>query len=332
MIKTIAVIVTYGDRFVFLEQVVRAAVKEGVSQVWIVDNASAVESRKQISSLRSELGNVTVFTNEANLGTAGAYSLVLDYAFRLREEIYLWFLDDDNCPRSGCLRALHSAHSLLSEDFARPVLYCYRGNCWRDDLLAVSAGLIKAPVANGFCGFDIASYLGGKLGRKAASPDKSDVRFPIIKVQYGPYGGLFSHVDNLREIGLPKKEFFVYADDHEYTIRFSKLGIKQFLIYSSQIEDLDMSFKDGEDIFSQNVSLFKLFYSFRNTAYFYNSIKTNSYRYRLNRISFFLIICYWGFFKFLKKPAFIYNRIKFLFSAVRLGEKGVFTIVPNSFE
>ncbi|MBN7812882.1 glycosyltransferase [Algoriphagus sp. H41] len=332
MINTIAVIVTYGDRFVFLEQVVRAAVKEGVSQVWIVDNASVAESKRQISSLTSELGNVTVFTNESNLGTAGAYSLVLDHAFRLQDEFCLWFLDDDNCPRSGCLGALHSAYSLLSEDFARPVLYCYRGNHWRDDLLAVSTGLIKGPVANGFCGFDIVSYLGGKLGGKRATPDENDIQFPVIKVKYGPYGGLFTHVDNLREIGLPKKEFFVYADDHEYTIRFSKLGIKQFLVYSSQIEDLDMSFKEGEDIFSPNISLFKLFYSFRNTAYFYNSIKTNSYKYHLNRISFFLIICYWGFFKFLKKPAFIYGRIKFLFSAVRLGEKGVFTVVPGSFE
>jgi GT2 family glycosyltransferase len=151
-----------------------------------------------------------------------------------------------------------------------------------------------------------------------------EIKFPIIKVNYGPYGGLFSHISNLKKIGLPKKEFFVYADDHEYTIRFSQVGVSQFLIYSSQIEDLDMSFKEGEDIFSPNISLIKLYYSFRNTTFFYSQLKTKNFKYQLNRISFYLIICYWAFFKFLRSPIFIYVRLKFLFSAVNLGEKGVF--------
>jgi hypothetical protein len=49
---------------------------------------------------------------------------------------------------------------------------------------------------------------------------------------------------------LPKKEFFVYVGDHEYIIRFSQVGVSQFLIKSSQIEDWDMFFKGGEGGFS----------------------------------------------------------------------------------
>lgn len=322
--KTIAVIVTYGNRFVFLNQVVQASFNEGVSEIWIVDNGSSSESKVKIDSLKKKHSNLRLFTNEKNVGTAGAYSIILDLVYKLENDFFLWFLDDDNFPTQGSLSALKEAHALISRSFGEPVLYSYRGKHWKEDFSAVSKGTIKGPRINSFCGFDILSYLGNKLSKKHDSETEDEVKFPIIKVIYGPYGGLFSHVSNFKKIGLPKKEFFVYADDHEYTIRFSRIGVSQFLIYSSQIEDLDMSLKEGEDIFSPNLSLIKLYYSFRNTTFFYSQLKTKNFKYQLNRISFYLIICYWAFFKFLKSPSFIYARLKFLFSAINLGEKGVF--------
>ncbi|MEP2131600.1 MAG: glycosyltransferase, partial [Algoriphagus sp.] len=282
------------------------------------------ESKVEIDSLEKRYPHLRLFTNENNVGTAGAYSMILEVAFKLEKDFFFWFLDDDNLPTPGSLKALKDAYALLSKSFEHPVLYSYRGKHWKDDFLAVSKGIIKGPKINAFCGFDILSYLGNKLSRNLVSETVHEIKFPVIKVSYGPYGGLFSHISNLRKIGLPKKEFFVYADDHEFTLRFSQIGVSQFLIYSSQIEDLDMSYKDGEDIFSPNLSLLKLFYSFRNTTYFYSQIKTQNFKYHLNRISFHLIICYWSFFRFLKNPSFIYKRLKFLFSAVKMGEKAVF--------
>jgi GT2 family glycosyltransferase len=322
--KIIAVIVTYGNRFVFLDQVVQASFNEGVSEIWIFDNGSSNESKVKIKSLKKKHSNLRLFTNDNNVGTAGAYSIILDFAFKLENDFFFWFLDDDNLPTQGSLNALKEAYALLSRSFEEPVLYCYRGKHWKDDFSAVSKGTIKGPRINSFCGFDIFSYLGNKFSTKFDSYIDDEVKFPIIKVSYGPYGGLFSHISNFKKIGLPKKEFFVYADDHEYTIRFSQVGVSQFLIYFSQIEDLDMSFKEGEDNFSPDISLIKLYYSFRNTTFFYNQLKTKNFKYQVNRISFYLIICYWAFFKFLKSPRFIYSRLKFLFSAVNLGEKGVF--------
>ena len=322
--KTIAVIVTYGDRFIFLDQVIQASINEGVSGIWIFDNGSTIESKEKIDSLEKEYENLRLFTNENNIGTAGAYSFMLDLAFKLEDDFFFWFLDDDNLPTQGSLKALKEAYVLLSRSFEGPVLYSYRGSQWKDDFLAVSKGAIKSPKINAYCGFDILSYLGYKFSREDKSMGDEEIKFPIIKVNYGPYGGLFSHISNFKKIGLPKKEFFVYADDHEYTIRFSQTNVRQFLIYSSQIRDLDMTIKEGEDIFSPNISLIKLYYSFRNTTFFYSQLKTKNFKYQLNRISFYLIICYWAFFKFIKSPTFIYTRLKFLFSAVYLGEKGIF--------
>ncbi|MBS4070851.1 MAG: glycosyltransferase [Algoriphagus sp.] len=322
--QVVAVIVTYSNRFHLLEQVVKAVFREGVSEVWVVDNGCPKEIKLQIDELKNKTSDLRVFTNQENLGTAGAYSLVLDYGFKRQEDFFFWFLDDDNLPCAGSLFALQEAYKYLSVRITNPVLYSYRGNQWKDDLAAVTKGEIKGPLINGYCGFDIFRYLKSKFSKNSLELIPKDINYPIVGVKYGPYGGLFSRVDNLRRIGLPNNEFFVYVDDHEYTLRLYRSGIPQFLVYSSQIEDLDMSFKDGEDIFSPSISLFKLYYSFRNTAFFYQQIKKSNLIYFINKISFHLIICYWSMFKFLQKPAFIYKRIKFLFNAVRLGENGIF--------
>ncbi|WP_075352124.1 glycosyltransferase [Algoriphagus marinus] len=323
--EVIVVIVTYGSRFHFLEQVVQASILEGASKVWIFDNGSSAESKQGMNSLSEKYSICRLFTNEENIGTAGAYARILDEAIKLENDFYFWFLDDDNLPTNGSLLALKEAYALLSRRMEKPVLYSYRGKHWKDDALAVTHGVIKGPRVNSFCGFDILSYLGNKFSKKPNLETENEVKFPVIKTEYGPYGGLFSHVSNFKKIGLPKKEFFVYADDHEYTIRFSQVGVTQFLIYTSQIEDLDMSYKEGEDIFSPNISLVKLYYSFRNTTFFYKQIKTNKLKYKLNHLSLFFILIYWGSFKFFKNPSFIYTRLKFLFSAINLGEKGEFS-------
>lgn len=322
--RIVAVIVTYNNRFHLLKQVVEAAFREGVSEVWVVDNGCPEEVKYQISQLKNTTQDLRVFTNHENLGTAGAYSLVLDYGFKRQEDFFFWFLDDDNLPSKGSLLALQQAYAHLSVGISNPVLYSYRGHHWKDDLMAVTQGDIKGPLINGYCGFDIFSYLKNKFSKNSLKDTQEGIQYPIISVKYGPYGGLFSRIDNLRSIGFPNKDFFVYVDDHEYTLRLFKSGIPQFLVYSSQIKDLDMSYSEGEDVFSPNISLFKLYYSFRNTSFFYHQIRTNNSIYYINKISFHLIICYWSTFKFLKNPSFIYKRIKFLFNAVRLGEHGVF--------
>ena len=94
--QVVAVIVTYSNRFHLLEQVVKAVFREGVSEVWVVDNGCPKEIKLQIDELKNKTSDLIVFTNQENLGTAGAYSLVLDYGFKRQEDFFFWFLDDDN--------------------------------------------------------------------------------------------------------------------------------------------------------------------------------------------------------------------------------------------
>lgn len=53
--NTCVVIVTYGNRFAYLEQVIEALFREGIGKIIIVDNNSEESNRKQL--LEFERGN-----------------------------------------------------------------------------------------------------------------------------------------------------------------------------------------------------------------------------------------------------------------------------------
>ena len=54
-IKVCSVIVTYGNRFHLLKQVIEACYKEGVDKVIVVDNASEENSRKQQKNMKIKI-------------------------------------------------------------------------------------------------------------------------------------------------------------------------------------------------------------------------------------------------------------------------------------
>jgi len=55
--KVCSVIVTYGDRFHLLKQVIEACYKEGVDKVIVIDNASEENSKKQLKENQNRLNS-----------------------------------------------------------------------------------------------------------------------------------------------------------------------------------------------------------------------------------------------------------------------------------
>lgn len=46
----------------------------------------------------------------------------------------------------------------------------------------------------------------------------------IFKIDFVSYVGIVINVDKLRQAGLVKKEYFIWVDDHEHSIRLNKIG------------------------------------------------------------------------------------------------------------
>lgn len=53
--KVCTVIVTYGDRFHYLEQVMNACFEEGVDKIIVVDNASSENSRGKLKEYEKNI-------------------------------------------------------------------------------------------------------------------------------------------------------------------------------------------------------------------------------------------------------------------------------------
>lgn len=86
-IKVIAVIVTYGNRYVFLDQVVQASFNTGVSGIWWSSN----ESKEKVDSLKNMYPELRLITNENNVGSGGAYSIILDVVDKRENDFFLVF-------------------------------------------------------------------------------------------------------------------------------------------------------------------------------------------------------------------------------------------------
>jgi hypothetical protein len=158
-------------------------------------------------------------------------------------------------------------------------------------------------VKNSFLGFHFLDlpektfkYVLRRLG-KTPKDVVSDIKHG--KVTVAPYGGMFFHKNLIKKIGLPKEEFFVYADDHEWSYRITMQGGQIQLVLDSMLEDIDISWnvpdkKVTSFTLSANGPPFRVYYSTRNRVSFeVDELVSNYFVYKLNihiyRLFLFLI-------------------------------------------
>jgi len=306
--KVCVVTVTYGNRFHFLKQVVDAALKENVCKVIVVDNNSVAESREKLREYERELGNqkIKVLYLDDNYGSAGGFKRGLEEAYNDPDCEFIWLLDDDNKPMEGALKVLldfwNSSETENKEE--RIALLSYR---FKKEQVAKKAIILNKPeivigLKNSFLGFHIKElprkiyrYLKRVFFDEKMTLNDKDIKFG--KVPVAPYGGLFIHKNIINEIGYPDENFYLYADDHEWSYRISKNGGEIYLIFDSKIDDIELSWhvpkENKETTFSiiSKANPFRVYYSIRNRVYFeMNNLVNNRAIYWINAFSYLLLI------------------------------------------
>jgi len=131
------------------------------------------------------------------------------------------------------------------------------------------------------------------LSKKLGSP--KDYAFGIVPV--APYGGLFIHKNIINKIDYPNENFYLYADDHEWTYRITKNGGKIYLILNSKVDDLELSWHVPKEIKETSFSIiskgnpFRVYYSVRNRVYFeINNLVNSKIIYLINIFMYLLLI------------------------------------------
>jgi len=316
---TFAVTVTYGNRFHLLKQVIDSALGEGVAKVIVVDNGSEPQSKEQLQSYEQELGgdNIKVLYLDDNYGSAGGFKRGFEEAYNDEECEYILVLDDDNLLEQGSMKKAKALTYYLDGISENYILSFYR-EMREDNRRVVEEGWIKGYLPNNFKGTNVLHRLKNKLLHQ--NNDNIINLFPLQPIEVTAMGGSFFHKSILEKTGYPNEDFYLYADDHDFTYRFTKSGGHIFLCSELRLNDLDSTTisDEGNDIgyFDKEFSEFKMYYQVRNHTYLSKKFIENKIFFYANMV----IILLFNFAKILTTPnKLFFKRYSLFIRAIKDG-------------
>ncbi|MBC7915519.1 MAG: glycosyltransferase [Pyrinomonadaceae bacterium] len=284
--KVCVVTVTYGDRWKFLEQVLKRVLTfKNVSHVIVVDNASHYNVSAAIQNLN--VPEIQVISEKENLGSAGGYKGGISKAITLDID-FLWLLDDDNLPDKNTLEVLLHKWPITPGIESKKALFCLRED--RKQLIKIAQG--ENPyryylVPNNFLGFSFFNIVPNQF-KKIRDRFKTSQVAKAAKLPFSPYGGLLLPKTLAIDIGLPNDLFYLYVDDTEYTYRITEREGSIWLIPDCKIIDIDKSQGTGyKNTLLRSVLLdqwsFRTYYHVRNMLFFNKKAIKNIYLFSINK-------------------------------------------------
>ncbi|GEK28284.1 glycosyltransferase family 2 protein [Furfurilactobacillus siliginis] len=234
-----AVLVTY-NRLALLKESVAAILSQThpVNELIIVNNNSTDGTADFLESLQASQNNITIVSTTENIGGAGGFSLGMNSAIQNRTNDFLWVMDDDTIPKADALEKLINpfADQIVGDGFT-----CSNVR-WTDG----GAAVMNIP------------YIVGQWNNLA---DKG-----LVAVKAASFVSLLVPIKTVKKLGLPIKEFFVWGDDYEFTVRISEKYDCYCVTDSIVIHK--MTANHGVDIVSDSEGRIpRYYYSYRNSIY-----------------------------------------------------------------
>jgi len=234
-----AVVVTYNKKD-YLRATINALLNQTAQlSIVIVDNNSDDGTAQMISN---EFDNESIyyFNTGSNLGGAGGFNYGLKKAYELGFDYY-WLMDDDAEPKNDALESILKSIDYLGNEFG----FICSNVRWID---------------NSACRMNIPQLTVNWLN------EDDLVLKGLIPVDIATFVGFFVPKKVVEEVGLPIKDFFIWSDDANYSIRISK-RYPCFLCLDSRIIH-HMKMNSAADIVNDNSGREKrYYYAFRNRLY-----------------------------------------------------------------
>jgi rhamnopyranosyl-N-acetylglucosaminyl-diphospho-decaprenol beta-1,3/1,4-galactofuranosyltransferase len=208
--RVVAVVVTY-NRLDLLRELVRTLDRiAGVHEFLVVDNASTDGTGEWLRSAGGQ--RVLARTLEHNSGGAGGFHDGLAWALERGADL-IWLMDDDGLPDPDSLeRLLVHADAL---DFWGPLVVD------RDDPDRLVFP-IRLPGSS--------RSLHAVSAVRRAADSAGLIRGIVI-----PFNGVLVTRDLVERIGLPRAEFFIWGDDHEYRLRAERAGARVATVTDARV-------------------------------------------------------------------------------------------------
>ena len=205
-----AVVVTFNRLGLLQRLVARLREVPEVDEILVVDNASGDGTGEWLAGLEgqvdpSEVEMVTTTpvlgrTLDRNRGGAGGFHDGLAWAVERAADL-VWLMDDDGLPDPDCLATLLARSEEL--DFWGPVVVEEAD----PDRLVFP---IRLPGG---------TRVVHRMSDVVAAATDGVIRDVVI-----PFNGVLVTRELVERIGLPREEFFIWGDDHEYRLRAEREG------------------------------------------------------------------------------------------------------------
>lgn len=319
-------LVTYGNRALYVQKLVKEILKQGVNKIIVIDNGSSQESSLILNKLVSEeTPFIQLVSLETNSGSAKGFSSGIQAALKTNMEI-LWLLDDDNLPEVGAIDELRQQWNAITTPGKNvsTALCSFRKD--RKDFVCVVKERNPAailPLRNSFVGFHVKKLF--TLIKQRFIKSHSNINFQdgVFEINACAYGGFWFHKDLCSKIGLPDEDYVLYMDDFDYTYRLKLKGGQIFMVSKSLITDMETSYylPPKKSIYYHSLlearSEAIAYYTCRNIIFFTRKhLLTNKFVYWINKIIFIIMISVLGGLrgKFL--------RLRTIYNALSDGELG----------
>jgi len=202
MIKIAAIVVTF-NRLTLLKECLTSIKNQTrkLDEIIVVNNSCTDGTSEWLS----EQKNLTTI-NQANLGSAGGQYTGIKYAYENGYD-YIWCLDTDVLPNEDALAILLNK-SLLEKKVGFVTSTIYH----RDGKLAFA----NIPELD--------------KPERILHAIAFDEEIPVLSASFG---SLLLKREVISKVGFPCKEFFIWGDDAEYTLRIIKKGFSGLMVRSS---------------------------------------------------------------------------------------------------
>lgn len=241
--KNIAVIVTY-NRYELLKENLLMLEKQTkqLDKIIIIDNHSNDGTQENIKELfKNSKLYIDYRYMEENYGGAGGFHYGVKYAFEDGAD-FIWLMDDDGKP---------------FDEFTFEKIYNEALNLYENNKLLFLNSLVT------YNGTDLSFGFSPKIELKQQLKNiEQEKQGNILYDKVNPFNGTLITKELVKEIGFPRKEFFISRDETDYMNRSkiagatiatvvnsiychpkSKLIFKKILGYSTQIyPDLDKEY------------------------------------------------------------------------------------------